>query len=189
MTATRVMSCDEHGVELERGRINADTIIWAAGVVASPVARWLDVQHDRLGRVRVDTDLSVPTHPNIFVVGDTATVADHPGIPGVAPAARQMGRYVGRLIAARTTGRLLPPPFRYRHVGDLATIGRHAAVVKLGRLELTGFLGWLFWSIVHIYFLIEARDRFIVAFTWLWDYLTFQRGARLITQVPPTERR
>jgi NADH dehydrogenase len=99
-----------------------------------------------------------------------------------------MGRYVGRLIAAHAARRPSPPPFHYRHKGDLATIGRQAAVVKLGRFELTGFLGWLFWSLVHIYFLIQARDRFIVAFTWLWEYVTFQRGARLITQVPPRER-
>jgi NADH dehydrogenase len=127
----------------------------------------------------------VPSHPDIFVVGDTAAVTDQPGIPGTAPPAKQMGRYVGRLIAARAAGRPSPPPFPYRHLGDLATIGRQAAVVKLGRLELTGFLGWLFWSVVHIYFLITVRDRFIVAFTWLWDYVTFQRGARLITEVPP----
>ncbi len=188
VTSTRVMSCDAHGVELEHGRLDADTIIWAAGVVASPAARWLDAQHDRAGRVKVGRDLSVPTHPNVFVVGDTAAVTDQPGIPGTAPPAKQMGRYVGRLIGARMTGGPLPPPFRYRHMGDLATIGRQAAVVKLGRFELTGFLGWLFWSVVHIYFLIEARDRFIVAFTWLWDYVTFQRGARLITEVPPVER-
>jgi len=188
VTSTRVMSCDAHGVELEHGRLDADTIIWAAGVVASPAARWLDAQHDRAGRVKVGPDLSVPTHPNVFVVGDTAAVTDQPGIPGTAPPAKQMGRYVGRLIDARMTGGPLPPPFRYRHMGDLATIGRQAAVVKLGRFELTGFLGWLFWSVVHIYFLIEARDRFIVAFTWLWDYVTFQRGARLITEVPPVER-
>jgi NADH:quinone reductase (non-electrogenic) len=188
VTSTRVMSCDAHGVELEHGRLDADTIIWAAGVVASPAARWLDAQHDRAGRVKLGPDLSVPTHPNVFVVGDTAAVTDQPGIPGTAPPAKQMGRYVGRLIDARMTGGPLPPPFRYRHMGDLATIGRQAAVVKLGRFELTGFLGWLFWSVVHIYFLIEARDRFIVAFTWLWDYVTFQRGARLITEVPPVER-
>jgi NADH:ubiquinone reductase (H+-translocating) len=115
-------------------------------------------------------------------------VTDQPGIPGTAPAAKQMGHYVGRLIAARVAGRRSPPPFLYRHMGDLATIGRHDAVVKLGRLELTGFLGWLFWSLVHIYFLIGVRDRFMVAFTWLWDYITFQRGARLITEVPPAER-
>jgi NADH dehydrogenase len=188
MTSTRVVSCDAHGVELEHGRLDADTIIWAAGVMASPAARWLDAEHDRTGRVKVGADLSVPGHPDIFVVGDTAAVTDQPGIPGTAPAAKQMGHYVGRLIAARVAGRRSPPPFLYRHMGDLATIGRHDAVVKLGRLELTGFLGWLFWSLVHIYFLIGVRDRFMVAFTWLWDYITFQRGARLITEVPPAER-
>jgi NADH dehydrogenase len=189
MTSTRVVSCDARGVDLEKGRLDAGTIIWAAGVVASPAAQWLAAEHDRAGRVRVNADLSVPGHPDIFVIGDTATVTDQPGIPGTAPGAKQMGGWVGKLIAARATGAKPPPPFRYRHQGDLATIGRHAAVVKLGRLELTGFLGWLFWSLVHIYFLIEVRDRFIVAFTWLWDYLTFQRGVRLITQVPPAERR
>ena len=189
MTSSRVMSCDAHGVELEHGRLDAETIIWAAGVVASPAARWLDAERDRAGRVKVGVDLSVPSHPDIFVVGDTAAVTDQPGIPGTAPAAKQMGRYVGRLIAARVAGGPSPPPFRYRDLGDLATIGRGAAVVKLGRFELTGFLGWLFWSVVHIYFLITARDRFIVAFTWLWDYVTFQRGARLITEVPPAERK
>jgi NADH dehydrogenase len=157
-------------------------------VVASPAARWLDAEHDRAGRVKVGPDLSVPGHPEISVVGDTTVVTDQPGIPGTAPPAKQMGRYVGRLIAARITDRPTPPPFHYRHMGDLATVGRNAAVVKLGRLELTGFVGWLFWSVVHIYFLIEARDRFIVAFTWLWDYVTFQRGARLITEVPPAQR-
>jgi len=189
MTSTRVMSCDARGVDLEHGRLDAGAIIWAAGVVASPAARWLGGEADRAGRVKVNADLSVPDHPEIFVIGDTATVTDQPGIPGIAPAAKQMGAYVGRLIAARVAGRPSPPPFRYHHLGDLATIGRHAAVVKLGWLELTGFLGWLFWSLVHIYFLIGVRDRFIVAFTWLWDYLTFQRGARLITQVPPAERK
>ena len=189
MTSTRVMSCDARGVDLEHGRLDAGTIIWAAGVVASPAARWLGVEPDRAGRVKVSADLSVPGHPEIFVIGDTSTVTDQPGIPGIAPAAKQMGGYVGALIAARVAGKPSPPPFRYRHLGDLATIGRHAAVVKFGRLELTGFIGWLFWSLVHIYFLIGVRDRFIVAFTWLWDYLTFQRGARLITEVPPAERR
>jgi NADH:ubiquinone reductase (H+-translocating) len=188
MTSTRVTACDARGVELEHGRLDAGTVIWAAGVVASPAARWLNAEHDRAGRVLVNPDLSVPGHRNVFVIGDTAAVADQPDIPGTAPPAKQMGAYVGRLIAARVAGQTPPPPFRYRHLGDLATIGRHAAVVKLGRLELTGFLGWLFWSLVHIYFLIGVRDRFIVAFTWLWDYVTFQRGARLITEVPPPGR-
>jgi NADH dehydrogenase len=190
MTSTRVVGCDARGVDLEHGRIDAATIIWAAGVVASPAARWLDAEHDRAGRVKVNPDLSVSGHPEIFAIGDTAAAMDLAGraTPGIAPAAKQMGRYVGRLIAARIAGAGAPPPFRYRHQGDLAAIGRRAAVVKLGRLELKGFPGWLFWSVVHIFFLIEIRDRFIVAFTWLWDYVTFQRGARLITQVPPEDK-
>jgi NADH dehydrogenase len=189
MTSAKVVSCDARGVALEHGRLDAGTVIWAAGVVASPAAQWLNVEPDRAGRVKVGPDLSVPGHAEIFAIGDTAVVADQAPIPGIAPAAKQMGKYVGRLIAAKVAGQAAPPPFKYHHQGDLATIGRHAAVVKLGRLELTGFLGWLFWSAVHIYFLIEVRDRFIVAFTWLWDYVTFQRGVRLITQVPPAERK
>jgi NADH:ubiquinone reductase (H+-translocating) len=134
--------------------------------------------------VMVGPDLSVPGRPDIFAIGDTAAATGPNGqpVPGIAPAAKQMGRYVGRLIAARVAGEA-SRPFRYRHQGDLATVGRNAAVVKLGRMQLTGFLGWLFWGLVHIFFLVEVRDRFIVAFTWLWDYLTFQRGARLITEV------
>jgi NADH dehydrogenase len=188
MTGARVMRCDERGVDLEHGRIDAATIIWAAGVMASPAANWLNAERDRAGRVKVRADLSLPGHPQVFVIGDTADVMDQPGIPGIAPAAKQMGGYVGRLIAARVAGSPPLPPFRYHHLGDLATIGRQAAVVKLGRLELKGFIGWLFWSMVHIYFLIGVRDRFIVAFTWFWDYITFQRGARLITEVPPADR-
>lgn len=189
MTSTRVTRCGPRGVDLEHGRIDAGTVIWAAGVVASPAARWLDTEHDRAGRVLVEPDLSVPGHREIFAIGDTAALRDPAGrgIPGIAPAAKQMGRYVGRLIASRIGGGPVPAPFRYRHQGDLATIGRRAAVVKLGRLELKGFVGWMFWSAVHIFFLIEIRDRFIVAFTWLWDYVTFQRGARLITRVPPSD--
>jgi NADH dehydrogenase len=187
MTSTRVVGVDPHGVDLEGGRIDAATVIWAAGVVASPAARWLDAAHDRAGRVEVGPDLSVPGHPEVFAIGDTAALAGQQ-IPGIAPAAKQMGRYVGRLIAARIAGKPAGSSFRYRHQGDLATIGRRAAVVKLGRIELKGFIAWLFWCVVHIFFLIDARDRVVVAFTWLWDYLTFQRGARLITQVPPQDR-
>jgi len=185
-TSTRVDGCDRRGVSLEHGRIDAGTIIWAAGVVASPAAQWLSAEHDRAGRVIVGPDLSLPGNPNVFVIGDTASVQDETGkpVPGVAPAAKQMGQYVGKLIAARIAGETMPP-FRYRHAGDLATIGRRAAVVKLDHFRLTGFIGWLFWSVAHIYFLIGLRYRFVVAFTWLWDYLTFQRSARLITEVPP----
>ncbi len=188
-TSTRVTNCDACGVDLDPGRIDAGTLIWAAGVVASPAARWLNAEHDRAGRVLVGPDLSVPGHPDVFVIGDAAAVFDEAGraVPGVAPAAKQMGAYVGKLLAARFAGRPMPP-FDYRHAGDLATIGRRAAVVNLGRVHLKGFIGWLFWSVAHIYFLIGLRHRFIVAFTWLWDYLTFQRGARLITEIRPQSR-
>ena len=189
-TSTRVINCDRRGVDLDRGRIDASTVIWAAGVVASPAARWLGAEHDRAGRVLVRPDLSLPDHPEVFVIGDAAGVHDQTGtmVPGVAPAAKQMGRYVGRVIAARVDDTPSPPPFRYRSLGDLATIGRRAAVVNFGYLRLKGFVGWLFWSLVHIYFLIGVKNRFIVAFTWLWDYVTFHRGARLITEVPPPGR-
>jgi NADH:ubiquinone reductase (H+-translocating) len=185
-TSTRVISCDAGGVDVDHGRIDASTIIWAAGVVASPAASWLGAAHDRAGRVLVRPDLSVPDHPEVFVIGDAAVIHGDDGepVPGVAPAAKQMGHYVGRLIAARLAGESMPA-FRYRNLGELATIGRRAAVVKFGPVHLKGFIGWLFWSFAHIYFLIGVRNRFIVAFTWLWDYLTFQRGARLITDVPP----
>jgi NADH dehydrogenase len=185
-TSTRVIGCDARGVDVDHGRIDASTTIWAAGVVASPAASWLGAAQDRAGRVLVRPDLSIPDHPEVFVIGDAAAVHDANGepVPGVAPAAKQMGHYVGRLIAARLTGKSLPA-FRYRNLGELATIGRRAAVVKFGRLHLKGFIGWLFWSLAHIYFLIGVKNRFIVAFTWMWDYLTFQRGARLITEVPP----
>jgi NADH dehydrogenase len=148
--------------------------------------RWLNAEGDRAGRVKVNSDLSLPGHPEIFVVGDTAAVTDKNGhpIPGIAPAAKQMGTYVGKLISARVAGREWNKPFKYMHLGDLATIGRRAAVVKFGPLELKGFIGWVFWSVAHIYFLIGLRNRFVVAFNWFWDYVTFQRGARLITDPP-----
>jgi NADH dehydrogenase len=186
MTASPVLQCDERGVDLVGDRIEAGSVIWAAGVMASSAAQWLSAEHDRGGRVVVGSDLSLPGRNDIFVIGDTAAVKDAGGqpIPGLAAAAKQMGRYVGKLIAARIAGRSLPP-FRYRDLGSLATIGRRAAVVELGRVHLKGFIGWMFWSAVHIYFLIGIRNRFVVAVTWLWSYLTFKRGARLITEVPP----
>jgi NADH dehydrogenase len=186
LLSTKVTSCDENGVTLGNERIDAATIIWAAGVVASPAAVWLSAEHDRAGRIKVAPDLSVPGAPNIFAIGDTAAVFERSGqpVPGIAPAAKQMGRYVGRLIAARVAGQPSPDPFVYRHAGDLATIGRKSAVVRLGRLTLTGFVGWVFWSVVHIYFLIGVRNRLVVALTWLWSYLTFKRGARLINAAP-----
>jgi NADH:ubiquinone reductase (H+-translocating) len=184
---TAVTGCDRTGVSFAGGRIDSATVIWAAGVAASSPGQWIEAEHDRAGRIKVNSDLSVPHQPNIFVAGDLAAAQDKTGrpLPGIAPAAKQMGRYIGKLIAARASGRADSKPFVYRHYGDLATIGRKAAVVKLGRLELTGFIGWLFWSVAHIYFLIGIRNRFVIAVTWLWSYLTFRRGARLISVSAP----
>ena len=180
---TRVTGCDADGVSLGDTRIDASTIVWAAGVVASPAAQWIDAEHDHAGRIPVGPDLSVPGMQNVFAAGDLASVKDRDGkpVPGIAPAAKQMGRYIGRLIAARVAGEKETKQFVYSHAGDLATVGRRAAVVKIGRFELTGFVGWLFWGIAHIYFLIGLRNRFVVAVTWLWSYVTFRRGARLIS--------
>jgi NADH dehydrogenase len=184
MTGSPVISCDQNGVNLPDRRIDAASIIWAAGVVASPAAQWLGAESDRAGRVIVGPDLSLPGHPEIFVIGDTASVQENGrSIPGLAPAAKQMGSYVASLIMARRAGRSLGP-FHYRDQGELATVGRRAAVVEIGGLRITGFVGWLFWSVVHIYFLIGVRNRVMVAMTWLWSYITFQRGARLITTTP-----
>lgn len=186
LTSTLVTSCDAHGVDLAHGRIDAGAVVWAAGVMASPAGEWLAAGRDRAGRVTVGADLSLPGHDNVFAIGDTAAVNDAEGhsVPGLAPAAKQMGIYVGRLIATRLSGRAFPP-FRYKNLGVLATIGRRSAIVELGPIQLQGFIGWLFWSLIHIYFLIGLRNRFVVAVTWLWSYITFQRGARLITEVPP----
>jgi NADH dehydrogenase len=171
-------------VQIGDARLPAGVVIWAAGVQASPAADWLRAPHDRAGRVPVAPDLSLPGYPEVFVIGDVAALVGPDGraIPGLAPAAKQMGDYVGRLIARRVAGRGDGPPFRYRHQGDLATIGRKAAIVKLGRFTLTGFVGWLFWGLVHVYFLIGLRNRIAVAFSWLWDYVTFGRRSRLITE-------
>jgi NADH dehydrogenase len=183
MTGAKVVEIDAAGVALEGGRIAAATVLWAAGVRAAPLTLSLPGEHDRAGRVQVAADLSLPGHPEIFVVGDGAAPPSPDGgpIPGIAPAAKQMGAYAGQVIARRLAGRPPPPPFRYRHAGDLATIGRGAAVVRLGPLQLTGLPGWLFWGFIHIYFLIGLRARFFVALDWLWSYVTYQRGARLIT--------
>jgi NADH:ubiquinone reductase (H+-translocating) len=182
-----VTQCDGKGVSLGAARIEAATIVWAAGVAASPAAEWLGAAHDRSGRVEVGADLSLPGQPRIFVIGDTARALDRKGreLPGVAPVAKQQGGYVGRLIARRVAGRAPPPPFRYRNAGNLATIGRKAAVVDMGWLRLSGRLAWLFWSVVHIYFLIGFRNRMVVALDWIWAYVTFGRGARLITSSDP----
>ena len=184
MTGATVMDIDAAGVALEDGRIDAATVLWAAGVRAGALISGLPGEHDRAGRARVAADLSLPGHPDIFVIGDGAAASSLGGtpVPGIAPAAKQMGAYVGQVIARRLSGRPAPPPFRYQHAGDLATIGRGAAVVRLGPLQLTGLPGWLFWGFIHVYFLIGLRARFFVALDWLWSYVTYHRGARLITR-------
>lgn len=180
---TRVSCCDPEGVIVPNERIEADTIIWAAGVVASPAAKWLDAEKDGAGRVVVGRDLTLEGHPEIFVIGDTALVKTANGkpLPGIAPVAKQQGAYVARVIAARVRGRPALAPFRYRHLGTMATIGRKSAVVDFGNFRLSGFLAWLFWGIVHVYALVGFRNRAAVMMGWLWAYITFERGARLIT--------
>ena len=157
--------------------------MWAAGVAASPAAAWLGVEADPAGRVRVGPDLRVPGRPEIFVIGDTAVCnAWHGGpAPGLAPAAKQGGAYAARAIRAALVGRPAPPSFRYRHYGSLATIGRQAAVADFGGIRVRGALAWWLWGAAHIAFLIGVRNRITVLATWLWAYLTFRRGSRLIT--------
>lgn len=182
-----VSQCRADGVELGGAFLPARTILWAAGVAASPAAEWLEAPADRAGRVRVEPDLSAPGQPDIFVVGDTAFVADADGkpVPGVAPAAKQEGRYVAELIKARLQGKPAPAPFAYRNAGNLATIGKRAAIVDFGWIKLKGRLAWWIWGIAHIFFLIGLRNRLAVALNWLWIYVSGHRSARLITQRDP----
>lgn len=186
---TPVTLCDDAGVEFAGERIGARNVIWAAGVMASPAAKWLGAERDRAGRIKVDADFSIPGRPEIFAVGDTALATDANGrpLPGVAPVAKQAGRYVAAVIRSRIEGRPTPAPFRYRDFGNLATIGRKAAVADFGKIRVSGFLAWVLWSVAHVYFLIGLRNRFVVALTWLWNYITFQRGARLITGGDPDD--
>ena len=181
-TGAAVTACDAEGVVVGSDRIAAATVLWAAGVRASPAAAWLDVPADRAGRVVVGPDLTVAGHPEVFVIGDTAHAEGAEGrpLPGVAPVAKQQGEYVARAIAARRSG-ATPAPFRYRDLGSLATIGRGRAVADFGWIRLTGRIAWLLWGIVHIAFLIGFRNRIVVLLDWLWAYVTFRRGARLIT--------
>ncbi len=183
LTGKPVEVCDSEGVVIAGTRIRASTLVWAAGVAASPAAKWVSAEKDRAGRAVVGPDLTVPGHPEIFAIGDTAMVRDADGkiVPGIAPAAKQQGVYAARAIAAKVAGRPMPPAFRYRHLGSMATIGRKSAVVDFGRVRLSGFLAWLLWGLAHVYFLIGFRSRVVVALNWIWAYATFQRGARLIT--------
>ena len=191
---------DELGVEVRTGtpvteiadgvavigedRVAAGTMIWAAGVQASPAARWLGVEPGRGGHVPVGPDLTVPGHPEIYAIGDTAAHvpdgAERP-LPGVAPVAKQMGAYVGRRIARSAAGKAPGGPFRFRGRGKMATIGRNRAIAQMGRLRVRGFPGWMLWGLAHVYFLIGFRNRLAVLMNWTWAYATWQRGVRLIT--------
>lgn len=179
----RVTDIGGNMVMIGERRIPAAVIVWAAGVKASPAAQWLGATADAAGRVIVRPNLSVPGHPNIFVIGDTAaaTGKDDRPVPGVAPAAKQQGQHVAKIIAATVRRRKPPGAFRYKDYGNLATIGRKRAVADFGRTQLSGFSAWLVWSTAHLFYLSDFRSRIIVGTQWLWSYVTFDRGARLIT--------
>ena len=172
---------DADGVMVAGERIFSKTVIWTAGVAPSPAGKWLNVGADRAGRVRVQPDLTVPGHPEIFVVGDTASLdQDGKPLPGVAQVAMQQGRYAGRLIGRRITRQPAPPPFRYFDKGNMAVVGKGFAAMQSGKLQLTGFPAWLAWAGVHLQFLAQSSLRVSVFVQWVWTYLTGQRGSRLI---------
>src|SRR3954470_8130470 len=183
MLGKPVTECTADGVVYGDNKLDAKTIIWAAGVRASRAAEWLGAPTDRAYRVQVLPDLTVPGHPDIFAIGDTVTIAGPDGkpVPGIAPAAKQQGRYVAALIKARLGGKTLPP-FRYKHAGSLAQIGKKKAVIDFGWMKMRGNLAWWIWGLAHIYFLIGLRNRLSVALSWLWIHARDQRAARLITQ-------
>jgi len=179
-----VGECTSDGVMVEGRKIPAAVTLWAAGVRASPAAAWLDAPTDQANRVRVEPNLSAPGHENVFVIGDTATIDAWQGrpVPGIAPAAKQQGRYVAHVITRRLRGGDASQPFRYRHAGSLATIGKRSAIIDLGWISVRGWIAWWLWGLTHIYFLIGVRNRLSVALSWLWIYATGDRSARLITQ-------
>jgi NADH dehydrogenase len=175
-----VTGVDAEGVTMGSERLAAKAVIWAAGVASSPLGQSLGAPLDRAGRVQVEADLSVPGHPEIFVAGDLAAVA---GVPGIAPAAKQMGRHVALNIKNSLKGKPRKP-FCYRDYGQLATIGRKAAVAVIGKLKLSGFIAWFVWLVAHIYFLINFRNRLVVMIDWAVSYWTYQRYARIIIRGP-----
>lgn len=182
LTGTAVSHIDGQGFQLGDTHVPARTVVWAAGVAASPLARTLEVPLDRAGRVQVEPDLTVPGHPEIFAGGDLVALMQANGrpVPGVAPAAKQMGKYVAQVIRARLDGKPAPPPFRYNDQGNLATIGRMAAIVHVGKLQLSGLLAWWFWLAAHVFFLIGFRNRLVVLLNWAVAYWSYQRSARII---------
>jgi NADH dehydrogenase len=184
-----VSHCGEAGVVYGGGALAAEVILWAAGVRASSAAAWVGLPADAAGRAKVEPDLTAPGHPEIFVIGDTATVDAWHGkpVPGIAPAAKQQGMHAARCIRLRLRGVESACSFRYRHAGSLATIGKRAAVIDFGRIKVRGWLAWWIWGFAHIYFLIGVRNRLAVALSWLWIYITGSRNACLITQGDPRQ--
>jgi NADH:ubiquinone reductase (H+-translocating) len=179
-----VSECSGRGVIYGDRPLAAEVILWAAGVRASPAAAWAGLPADNAGRVKVEPDLTAPGHPEIFVIGDTATIDAWRGkpVPGIAPAAKQQGLHVAHTIRARLRGDTAQRMFRYKHSGNLATIGKRAAVIDFGTIKVRGWLAWWIWGLAHIYFLIGVRNRLAVALSWLWIYATGSRSACLITQ-------
>ena len=179
-TGHAVTNVDDRGVWMGEERIAARTALWAAGVAASPLGATLGVALDRAGRVQVTSELTVPNHPEVFVVGDLTAAPEATGpLPAIAPTAKQMGHYAAQAILARLSGRSVAA-FRYRHFGSLATIGRMAAVADFGRIRLSGTLAWWIWLTAHIYFLIGFRNRLVVLIDWAEAYWSYRRGARII---------
>jgi len=172
---------DGEGVIVAGERIFSKTVIWTAGVAPSPAGKWLEAATDRAGRVRIERDLSVPGHPEIFVVGDTASLdQDGKPLPGVAQVAMQQGRYAGKLIHGRLIGKSRPRPFRYFDKGNMAVVGKGFAVLQSGKVQISGFLAWLAWAAIHLQFLANSNLRLSVFVQWVWTYITGQRGSRLI---------
>jgi NADH dehydrogenase len=181
-TSNRVTAVEEGAAMIGDERLATKNVIWTAGVLASDAGKWLGGETDHSGCVLVNPDLSVPGHPNIFVIGDTSRIkADKQGLPGVAQVAIQEGHYVASVITHRIEGKAVPAPFKYFDKGNLATVGRSFGVADIGPVKTTGFLAWVLWLVVHILFLIGFRNRALVVFQWAWAYFTFQRGSRIIT--------
>ena len=187
MTGQAVQQVRPDGVVIGGHFVPANTIVWGAGITASPAGRWLGLETDRAGRIRVDPDLSVPGLDGVYVIGDTALSLDESGqpLPGLAQVAKQQGTHLGRALAANIERQTPLPPFRFKNRGNTAIVGRSAAIFDFGRWQMKGYFAWLLWALVHVYLLASFEKRVLVSLQWLWRYLTYQRGARLITEPAP----
>jgi putative oxidoreductase len=180
---SKVRGIDADGVLVSDRRIYSRTVLWAAGVAASPAAKWLNAEADKVGRVKVQPDLSVPHLPDVYVIGDAALANCWEGqpVPGLAQAAKQGGAFVAKVIRAKLRGERISLAFSYRHMGSLATIGRKSAVADFGFVRLRGAMAWWLWGIAHVLFLVGSRNRAAVVLNWIWSYVTYRASTRLIT--------